>query len=54
MTLEEEILNKAGKQMANDIDREILWGISMGQRKDWYRCSTQFGNGTPNDDHVSK
>ena len=30
MTLEEEILNKAGKQMAQDIDREILWGMLQG------------------------
>jgi hypothetical protein len=30
MTLEEEILNKAGKQMANDIDREVLWGMLQG------------------------
>lgn len=27
MTLEEEILNKAGKEMARDIDREVLWGL---------------------------
>ena len=30
MTLEEEILNKAGKQLANDIDREVLWGMLQG------------------------
>ena len=32
MNIEEEILNKAGKAMANEIDREILWGMlaSMG------------------------
>ncbi len=30
MTLEEEMLNKAGNQMANDIDREILWGMLQG------------------------
>ena len=30
MKLEEELLNKAGKQMANDIDREILWGMLQG------------------------
>ena len=30
MTLEEEIINKAGKQMAQDIDREILWGMLQG------------------------
>ena len=28
--LEQEILNKAGKQMANDIDREVLWGMLEG------------------------
>jgi hypothetical protein len=27
MTLEEEILNKAGTEMAREIDREILWGL---------------------------
>jgi hypothetical protein len=30
MTLEEEIINKAGKAMANDIDREVLWGMLQG------------------------
>ncbi len=30
MTLEEEILNKAGKDMAREIDREILWGLFEG------------------------
>ena len=30
MTLEEELLDKAGKQMANDIDREVLWGMLEG------------------------
>ena len=30
MTLEEELLDKAGKQMACDIDREILWGMLEG------------------------
>jgi hypothetical protein len=30
MTLEEELLDKAGKQMANDIDREVLWGMLQG------------------------
>jgi hypothetical protein len=28
--LEEEMLNKAGSQMAQDIDREILWGMLQG------------------------
>ena len=28
MTLEEEILNKAGTEMAREIDREILWACS--------------------------
>jgi hypothetical protein len=27
MTLEEEILNKAGKEMAREIDREVLWSM---------------------------
>ena len=27
MTLEQEIINKAGKEMAREIDREILWGM---------------------------
>ena len=27
MSIEEEILNKAGKEMAREIDREILWGM---------------------------
>ncbi len=30
MTLEEEILNKAGKDMAREIDREVLWGLFEG------------------------
>lgn len=29
-TLEEEVLNKAGKEMAREIDREILWGMLQG------------------------
>ena len=27
MTLEEEIINKAGIEMAREIDREVLWGM---------------------------
>ena len=27
MTLEEELLDKAGKEMAREIDREMLWGM---------------------------
>jgi hypothetical protein len=27
MSIEEEILNKAGKDMAREIDREVLWGM---------------------------
>jgi hypothetical protein len=27
MTLEEEIINKAGVAMAREIDREVLWGM---------------------------
>ena len=30
MTLEEEILNKVGKDMAREIDREVLWGLFEG------------------------
>ena len=44
MTLEEEILNKAGKQMAQDIDREILWGMLQGIG--WTRILL------PNNDHA--
>ena len=39
MTLEEELLDKAGKQMARDIDREILWGMLEGIG--WTRVMTQ-------------
>ena len=27
MSVEEEILNQAGKDMAREIDREVLWGM---------------------------
>jgi hypothetical protein len=30
MNIEEEILNNAGKSMAREIDREILWGMLEG------------------------
>ena len=30
MTLEEEIINKAGNAMAREIDREVLWGMLQG------------------------
>jgi hypothetical protein len=30
MTLEEEIANKMGNQMAKEIDREVLWGMLTG------------------------
>jgi hypothetical protein len=30
MTIEEEIANKMGNQMAREIDREILWGMLQG------------------------
>ena len=35
MTLEEEILNKAGTEMAREIDREILWSMlkDLGWRR---------------------
>jgi hypothetical protein len=29
-TLEEEIISKAGKEMAREIDREVLWGMLKG------------------------
>jgi hypothetical protein len=35
MTLEEEMIAKAGKEMANEIDREVLWG--MLQNIGWKR-----------------
>ena len=30
MNIEEEIIERAGKQMAQEIDREILWGMLQG------------------------
>ena len=30
MSIEEEIANKMGTQMARDIDREVLWGMLQG------------------------
>ena len=30
MTLEEEMIEKAGAEMAREIDREILWGMLQG------------------------
>ena len=30
MTLEEEILERTGKNMAREIDREVLWGMLEG------------------------
>jgi len=30
MNIEEEMINRAGKQMAQDIDREVLWGMLQG------------------------
>jgi hypothetical protein len=30
MTLEEEIINKAGRAMAREVDREVLWGMLEG------------------------
>jgi len=30
MTLEEELLNKAGNELAREIDREVLWGLFEG------------------------
>ena len=35
MSIEEEILNQAGKDMAREIDREVLWGMlkDLGWRR---------------------
>ena len=35
MNIQEEILNNAGKEMAREIDREVLWGMlkDMGWRR---------------------
>lgn len=35
MTLEEELINKAGIEMAREIDREVLWGMlaELGWRR---------------------
>jgi hypothetical protein len=30
MTLEEEILNKAGAELAREVDREVLWSMLVG------------------------
>ena len=30
MTLEEEMINKAGKELMHEVDREILWGMLQG------------------------
>jgi hypothetical protein len=30
MNIEEEIIERAGKKMAQEIDREILWGMLQG------------------------
>jgi hypothetical protein len=30
MTLEEEMIEKAGAEMAREIDREVLWGMLQG------------------------
>jgi hypothetical protein len=30
MNIEEEMINRASKQMAQDIDREVLWGMLQG------------------------
>lgn len=30
MNIEDEIIEQAGKEMAQDIDREILWGMLEG------------------------
>jgi hypothetical protein len=35
MNIQEEILNQAGKEMAREIDREVLWGMlkDLGWRR---------------------
>jgi len=44
MNIEEEILNNAGKSMAREIDREILWGMLEGMG--WTRVMlSTLGNG---------
>ena len=30
MTLEEELIEKAGTEMSREIDREVLWGMLIG------------------------
>jgi hypothetical protein len=30
MNIQDEILNNAGKEMAREIDREVLWGMLVG------------------------
>jgi hypothetical protein len=35
MTLEEEMIEKAGTAMAREIDREVLWGMLQGMG--WHR-----------------
>ena len=30
MNIEDEMIERAGKQMAQDIDREVLWGMLQG------------------------
>jgi len=30
MNIEDEMIEQAGKQMAQDIDREVLWGMLQG------------------------
>ena len=30
MNIQEEILNKAGEEMAREIDREVLWSMLVG------------------------
>jgi len=30
MTIEEEMIERAGKEMAREVDREVLWGMLQG------------------------
>jgi hypothetical protein len=44
MTMEEELIEKAGNAMAREIDREVLWGMLEGMG--WTRVMlSTMGNG---------
>jgi hypothetical protein len=48
MNLEKEILDQAGKQMSNDIDREVLWSMlsSIGWTRVMISSETAMINAT--------